>query len=328
MFCSKCGTKNPDEAAFCRSCGAPMRGPRPNPKPPLPHSGAMPKETEPAAAPSATASQCDPAAQGDAPLKQPPKKEPVAAAKGEPDSIQNASLHDKQASGSPASPVPPSGSRPVNHGAKPAEAMQLQTPPGSAGGNAPPDPAQQARHYRRIGILAVSAAALVVIAGITALCIFLFGGTSYQKAIDNMMKATLDADAKAAYAMLPKAYQQKMLKERGYANEREAIEDIANELENTKTALDNLLGKGWQYSYKILSVENRSSRELRELKEEYLLDYYILIVGAMESEVELAIRCEQGNHSSTLDVPLMKIGRSWYIDFANASNMINDIMRG
>ena len=176
--------------------------------------------------------------------------------------------------------------------------------------------------------MAVSAAALVVIAGITALCIFLFGGTSYQKAIDNMMKATLDADAKAAYAMFPKAYQQKLLKEEGYANEREAIEDIANELENTKTGLDNLLGKGWQYSYKILSVENRSSRELRELKEEYLDDYDIQIDGAMEAEVEFAIRCEQGNQSSTLDVPLMKIGRSWYIDFANASNMINDILRG
>lgn len=323
MFCSKCGTKNPDEAAFCRSCGAPMRGPRPNPKPPLPHSGAMPKETELAAAPSATASQCDPAAREDIPLK-PPIKEPVPAAQGEPDSIQHTIDHAKQA------PVPPAGTDPLpgNQVAKPAEARPLQTPPVSAGGKAPPDPAQQARHYRRIGILAVSAAALVVIAGITALCIFLFGGTSYQKAIDNMMKATLDADAKAAYAMFPKAYQQKMLKERGYANEREAIEDIANELENTKTGLDNLLGKGWQYSYKILSVENRSSRELRELKEEYLDDYDIQIDGAMEAEVELAIRCEQGNQSSTLDVPLMKIGRSWYIDFANASNMINDIMRG
>ncbi len=323
MFCSKCGTKNPDEAAFCRSCGAPMRGPRPNPKPPLPHSGAMPKETEPAAAPSATASQHDPAAREGIPLK-PPIKEPVPAAQGEPDSIQHTIDHAKQA------PVPPAGTDPLpgNQGAKPAEARPLQTPPVSAGGKAPLDPAQQARHYRRIGIMAVSAAALVVIAGITALCIFLFGGTSYQKAIDNMMKATLDADAKAAYAMLPKAYQQKMLKERGYANEREAIEDIANELENTKTGLDNLLGKGWQYSYKILSVENRSSRELRELKEEYLDDYDIQIDGAMEAEVEFAIRCEQGNQSSTLDVPLMKIGRSWYIDFANASNMINDIMRG
>ena len=323
MFCSKCGTKNPDEAAFCRSCGAPMRGPRPNPKPPVPHSGAMPKETEPAAAPSATASQCDPAAREDIPLK-PPIKEPVPAAQGEPDSIQHTIDPAKQA------PVPPAGTDPLpgNQGAKPAEARPLQTPPVSAGGKAPLDPAQQARHYRRIGIMAVSAAALVVIAGITALCIFLFGGTSYQKAIDNMMKATLDADAKAAYAMFPKAYQQKLLKEEGYANEREAIEDIANELENTKTGLDNLLGKGWQYSYKILSVENRSSRELRELKEEYLDDYDIQIDGAMEAEVELAIRCEQGNQSSTLDVPLMKIGRSWYIDFANASNMINDIMRG
>lgn len=323
MFCSKCGTKNPDEAAFCRSCGAPMRGPRPNPKPPLPHSGAMPKETEPAAAPSATALQHDPAAREGIPLK-PPIKEPVPAAQGEPDSIQHTIDPAKQA------PVPPAGTDPLpgNQGAKPAEARPLQTPQVSAGGKAPLDPAQQARHYRRIGIMAVSAAALVVIAGITALCIFLFGGTSYQKAIDNMMKATLDADAKAAYAMLPKAYQQKMLKERGYANEREAIEDIANELENTKTGLDNLLGKGWQYSYKILSVENRSSRELRELKEEYLDDYDIQIDGAMEAEVEFAIRCEQGNQSSTLDVPLMKIGRSWYIDFANASNMINDIMRG
>ncbi len=323
MFCSKCGTKIPDEAAFCRSCGAPMRGPRPNPKPPLPHSGAMPKETEPAAAPSATASQHGPAAREGIPLK-PPIKEPVPAAQGEPDSIQHTIDHAKQA------PVPPAGTDPLpgNQVAKPAEARPLQTPPVSAGGKAPLDPAQQARHYRRIGIMAVSAAALVVIAGITALCIFLFGGTSYQKAIDNMMKATLDADAKAAYAMFPKAYQQKLLKEEGYANEREAIEDIANELENTKTGLDNLLGKGWQYSYKILSVENRSSRELRELKEEYLDDYDIQIDGAMEAEVEFAIRCEQGNQSSTLDVPLMKIGRSWYIDFANASNMINDILRG
>ena len=24
MFCRKCGTKNPDDARFCRNCGTPM----------------------------------------------------------------------------------------------------------------------------------------------------------------------------------------------------------------------------------------------------------------------------------------------------------------
>jgi len=303
MFCSKCGTKNQDEAAFCRACGAPIQGPRPDPKPSIPHAVIRPEEAAPAA-------------HEDTPLKQQPDKEPVPMAKAAPDSIQSANLNGKQ-----TQPAPEQAAFPMDQAAKPSESTQ----PVSDGNKQPLDSAQQARHYRRIGILAVSAAALVILAGLTALCIFLFGGTSYQRAIDNMMKATLGADAKAAYAMFPKAYQQALLDEQDYRSDREAIAALDDALKQTKEELDDTLGEGWQYSYKILSTENLSSRRLRELKEEYD-EFDIEIDGAMEAEVELAIRCDQGNQSSTLEIPLIKIGRSWYIDFANIPNMLRDIL--
>ncbi len=303
MFCSKCGTKNQDEAAFCRACGAPIRGPRPDSKPSIPHAVIRPEEAAPAA-------------HEDTPLKQQPDKEPVPMAKAAPDSIQSANLNGKQ-----TQQAAEQAAFPMDQSAKPSESTQ----PVSDGNKQPLDSAQQARHYRRIGILAVSAAALVILAGLTALCIFLFGGTSYQRAIDNMMKATLGADAKAAYAMFPKAYQQALLDEQDYRSDREAIAALDDALKQTKEELDDTLGEGWQYSYKILSTENLSSRRLRELKEEYD-EFDIQIDGAMEAEVELAIRCDQGNQSSTLEIPLIKIGRSWYIDFANIPNMLRDIL--
>lgn len=303
MFCSKCGTKNQDEAAFCRACGAPIRGPRPDSKPSIPHAVIRPEEAAPTP-------------HEDTPLKQQPDKEPVPMAKAAPDSIQSANLNGKQ-----TQHAPEPSAFPMDQAARPSESTQ----PVSDGNKQPLDSAQQARHYRRIGILAVSAATLVILAGLTALCIFLFGGTSYQRAIDNMMKATLGADAKAAYAMFPKAYQQALLDERDYRSDREAIAALDDALKETKEELDDTLGEGWQYSYKILSTENLSSRKLRELKEEYD-EFDIQIDGAMEAEVELAIRCDQGNQSSTLEIPLIKIGRSWYIDFANIPNILRDIL--
>ena len=348
MFCSKCGTSNPDGAAFCRACGAPMRGPRPEPKPqpPKPHP-----ITEPAAVPEAAkSSESNAPGQAPAPtesgghpepatstekiFKEAPGKDPDFSTKAASSPTAAGDSASSQGTQEPVHMPSPSPASPDAHAADSKIASPVRTPmppqaaPTSGGGQKPPDSAQQARHYRRIGIAAVSAVALVAVAGIIALCFFLFGGTSYQRAIDNLMQASLGADAKAAYNMFPKAYQQKMLDEQGYANEREAIEDISDELDDAKAALDEMLGEGWQYNYKVLSAENRSGRELRELKEEYLDDYDIQVDAAMTAEVELAIRCDKGNQSSTMELPLVKIGRSWYIDFANASNILSDFLRG
>ena len=124
MFCSKCGTKNQDEAAFCRACGAPIQGPRPDPKPSIPHAVIRPEEAAPAA-------------HEDTPLKQQPDKEPVPMAKAAPDSIQSANLNGKQ-----TQPAPEQAAFPMDQAAKPSESTQ----PVSDGNKQPLDSAQQARH--------------------------------------------------------------------------------------------------------------------------------------------------------------------------------------
>lgn len=164
---------------------------------------------------------------------------------------------------------------------------------------------------KKIGMAAVGAAAIVVV----VLAVFLFGGRSYKAVIKQYVDNTFNADAKAIVELIPDDVMEYMMEEEGY--DRDDLDDQIDEMEeyfeNTIETLDDSLGKNWKMSYEILAVEDMKGDDLDDIKDSYE-DADIKVSAAKKVEVEIMITADETENSNTLDVSLIKVGRSWYLD--------------
>lgn len=171
---------------------------------------------------------------------------------------------------------------------------------------------QSGDHNRIIGMVAVGLAALIVI----IIAVMLFGGRSYKTTVNKYFGSLIEADAKEMISLYPKAVINEILATERYEKD-ELIEEVQESLDKAKEYyLDDL-----KVSYKILDAYDLSGKELRELKSEYEEEGIdIDISGAKIVEVEFVSKYEDDEYEEVLEIYVIKVGRSWYIDIANTTD--------
>lgn len=171
---------------------------------------------------------------------------------------------------------------------------------------------------RKVGIIAVAAAAVVII----ILGIFLFGGRSYKATIKKYINATFDADGEELFSLIPDKMVDYMLEQDGY--DRRDLDDIYDqiddELEDQIDSLDSYLGEGWKADYEILFAEDIKGSELDDIKDSYE-DADVKVSAAKEVEVEFTVMMDETEITNSMDVSLIKVGRSWYLDFIKMGSL-------
>lgn len=167
---------------------------------------------------------------------------------------------------------------------------------------------------RKIGMIAVAVAAVAVI----ALVIGLFGGRSYKATVDKFFEAQFAADAEAIFELLPEKVVSYALEEEGYDDDEldEMIEEMDEDLQDELDYIERYLGEGWTVSYEILTVEDVSGDDLDDLKDEYE-DLDVKVSAAKTVEIEMTIVAGETETSNSMDVSVIKVGRSWYLDAAS-----------
>lgn len=166
---------------------------------------------------------------------------------------------------------------------------------------------------RKIGMIAVAVAAVIVI----ALIIGLFGGRGYKATVEKFVDAQFAADAEAIFKLLPDEVVSYALEEEGYDDDEldEFIEEGNEELQDQLDYIERYLGEGWTVSYEILTVEDVTGDDLDDLKDEYE-DMDVKVSAAKTVEVELTVTAGETETSNSLDISVIKVGRSWYLDIA------------
>lgn len=164
---------------------------------------------------------------------------------------------------------------------------------------------------RKVGMIAVAVIAVIVI----ALIFTLFGGRSYKTTVEKFINAQFDADAEAIFELVPEKMIAYALEEEGYDEDEldEFIEEGNEELQDQLDYIERYLGEGWTVSYEILTVEDVTDDDLDDLKDDYE-DIDIKVSVAKTVEVELTVKAGETETSNSLDISLIKVGRSWYLD--------------
>ena len=195
----------------------------------------------------------------------------------------------------------------------PLREMQAEAVP--QGGSAA-DSIQSSQRNKMIGIAAVAAAAIVVV----FLAVNLLGGRGYESTVTKFLDATLDGDAETIISLLPDEMVDQALEELGYhpSDRDEAVEELNAALQSAAGSLKEALGDNLKVSYNVVSAEDLSASKLLELRQSYSV-YDIDVDGAKEVDVEMTVTATALDLSGTytLTVPVVQVGRSWYLDAEN-----------
>lgn len=194
---------------------------------------------------------------------------------------------------------------------KPAETPGAGTVPAPGGTSG----AQDSGKYKKIGIAAVAAAVVVVVLA----AVSLLGGRSDTATAEQFFDAVFNADAEAIVDLIPPDLIDAAMEETGYSRaEVEAeFEQMAGEMDYALGAL-NALGDGVDISYNAVDSEEVDPDQLRYLQEQYgEMDVNVSDARTVEVELRMQMPSMGLDESTSIDIPVIKVGRSWYIDATN-----------
>ena len=161
--------------------------------------------------------------------------------------------------------------------------------------------------------------ALCVIVAVVLL-VYTLGGRSYKKTIDTFVTSQFAAvDAQSIVELLPEKVLDKELEETGYSK-TELVEETNDSLKKQVDYIDQYLGDDWKLSYKMTNVEDVTGDDLNDLKSNYE-DINVKVSAAKTVEVEFTLKGDETEISNSLEVSVIKVDRSWYLDLYTMGNL-------
>ena len=160
--------------------------------------------------------------------------------------------------------------------------------------------------------------ALCVIVAVVLL-VYTLGGRSYKKTIDTFVTSQFAVDAQSIVELLPEKVLDKELEETGYSK-TELVEETNDSLKKQVDYIDQYLGDDWKLSYKMTNVEDVTGDDLNVLKSNYE-DINVKVSAAKTVEVEFTLKGDETEISNSLEVSVIKVDRSWYLDLYTMGNL-------
>lgn len=160
--------------------------------------------------------------------------------------------------------------------------------------------------------------ALCVIVAVVLL-VYTLGGRSYKKTIDTFVTSQFAVDAQSIVELFPEKVLDKELEETGYSK-TELVEETNDSLKKQVDYIDQYLGDDWKLSYKMTNVEDVTGDDLNDLKSNYE-DINVKVSAAKTVEVEFTLKGDETEISNSLEVSVIKVDRSWYLDLYTMGNL-------
>ena len=194
----------------------------------------------------------------------------------------------------------------------------------AAGGyTAAPRPARPAAPARSGGsgkgkLIAIVAAALVV--ALLGCWIFgVFGGGGYEDVIDDFIDSMFDGDAEGVVDCLPDQVMKYIAEEEG-TTKRELVNELQEELDD----IFEYMPSGLKVSHKIVYAEDVYGDDLRYLKEDYE-EIGVRVTAAKCVEVELIASYMGMSESIDVELYVIEVGGSWYLDIESMEDVMYEI---
>lgn len=164
---------------------------------------------------------------------------------------------------------------------------------------------------------------LILVAAVVVFPKFIMSGQEEKKIIKEFVKAEMTGDTQKIIDILPEEVLEAARTEGGMSR-NELAEEMRKQFDSVIGTLESAYGEDWKYSYKINSIKKVSQEDLEDIKDMYSndLELELDISEAKTAEVEINVSGNQIENSNTLDVSLIKVGGTWYLDFASLAALM------
>lgn len=180
---------------------------------------------------------------------------------------------------------------------------------------AAPVSAQTSGKHKKIGIAVVAAAVVVVLIAAFSL----MGGRSATATAEQMVDLVSNPSAEGIIDLLPEGLVETAMEETGYTRAEVADEfmGVTDELRATMGVLD-YLGGDIKLSCKAVGTEDVDSNDLRYLKDQYdAMNVNASAAKTVNMEVRVQSEAYGLDETVPFEIPVIKVGRSWYINLAD-----------
>lgn len=164
------------------------------------------------------------------------------------------------------------------------------------------------RDPKTIGIIAGAVAVILLL-------FLMFGGQSYKSAVNNMLDGIFDGNGNKIMKALPDEVIEAMADESGMTK-REMTEYLEENLGEVVEQLNYYVGDDWSVSHKITGTSSYDMSEMRYIREDYE-EIGVKIKEAKIVEVELTIKAFGMSETTDMEIGVIKVGGSWYVDVQN-----------
>lgn len=163
-----------------------------------------------------------------------------------------------------------------------------------------------------IGMAAIGLIALVIL----VLIFSLVGGRGYKKTAEKFVASVMEADAKSMLKLIPEKVKTGALEDMGYSKKDTKI--LAEELEDEFGYLSMMSElDDFSYKCKVTGAEKYKTKELRDIQNEYKEEYGVKVKDAKKVKVNLTVKYVGLEEDQELEIPVIKVGKSWYVDIEN-----------
>lgn len=146
---------------------------------------------------------------------------------------------------------------------------------------------------------------LVIVGVFTVKSLF---GRSYKKAIAQYMEGSVQGDAELLLELVPEEAIRYCMDVVGYTDYGQMVDYIVDSFSGIAGVVDE-----WDISYEITDTVDAEGIELKVIEENYKkID--VKIKDAKKVELDITANNEDIERNTELDVYLVKIGSSWYLD--------------
>lgn len=161
--------------------------------------------------------------------------------------------------------------------------------------------------------LGIAVAAVLVV--VLLFSMLFGGGQSYKTAVNNVMEGIFDGNAKQFFKAVPDKVISAMCEEADMSK-KEMIAYMDETLDEVLDDLEYYVGDNWSVKHKITGTEECDSDDLEWIKEEYA-EIGVKIKDAKLVNVELTVKAAGMSESEEIEISVIKVGNSWYVDMLN-----------
>ena len=151
---------------------------------------------------------------------------------------------------------------------------------------------------------------------------FFVGGRGPRATVNQFFGAAYTADVEAIAELIPDPVVENAIENNGYDRDemKEFFQDASEELQERIDAIASYYGEDWEVSFETAGEEDVEGEELEKIKMSYE-NLEVDVTAAKSVEVNLIFKNDGRESSVPVNIPVIKSGRSWYIDIMKLDNI-------